>query len=42
MVTNIQGRLQNEINAVAQIHFYIRRVIEAGLKSTMITPREGP
>jgi hypothetical protein len=38
MVTNIQGRLQNEINAVAQIHFYISRVIEAGLKSTMITP----
>ena len=40
MVTNIQGRLQNEINAVAQIHFHISRVIEAGLKSTMITPEE--
>jgi hypothetical protein len=38
MVSNIQGRLQNEINGVAQIHFYIRHVIEAGLKNTMITP----
>jgi hypothetical protein len=38
MVSNIQGRLQNEINGVAQIHFYIRCVIEASLRSTTITP----
>jgi hypothetical protein len=38
MVSNIQDRLENEINEVAQIHFYIRRVIEAGLKNIMITP----
>src|SRR4051794_2229011 len=38
MVSHIQGRLQSEINWVAEIHFYIRHVIEARLKSTVITP----
>src|SRR5919112_2505769 len=38
MDSNFQDRLENEINGVAQIHFYMRRVIEAGLKSIMITP----
>ena len=38
MVNNIQDRLQSEINGVAEVHFYIKHVIESSLKSRILTP----
>jgi hypothetical protein len=38
MVNNIQDRLQSEVNGVAEAHFYIKHVIEARLKSLVLSP----
>ena len=38
MARGIQDRLQNEINQVAEVHFYIKHVIESAFKHTVINP----
>ena len=38
MASSIQDRLQNEINQFAEVHFYIKHVIESAFKHMVINP----
>jgi hypothetical protein len=38
MASNIHTRLQNEINRVAEVHFYVKHVIEFAFRQAVINP----